>query len=108
MKCPRTKRALFRKDGLRKKCWGIYWERFSKRRFRFLSDKRVAKLANPHFSVRHAKGVSLQWEEDNPPGSCCSSRKLPEQRGPVAARVEASGEKGPGERDQRARRLKHE
>ena len=65
-------------------------------------------LVSPEISVRHAKGVSLQWEEDNPPGSCCSSRKQPEQRGPVTARVEASGEKGPGERDQRARRLKHE
>ena len=29
--------------------------------------------------VRHEKGALLQWEEDIPPGSCCSNRKQPER-----------------------------
>jgi hypothetical protein len=47
------------------------------------------------FNVRREKGASMQWEEASPPGNCCSSRKQPERLGPVTARVEASGVKGP-------------
>ena len=43
--------------------------------------------------VRHGKGALLQWEEDIPPGSCCSNRKQPERSLLVTAVVEASGAK---------------
>jgi hypothetical protein len=43
--------------------------------------------------VRHEKGALLQWEEDIPPGSCCSNRKQPERSLLVTAVVEASGVK---------------
>jgi hypothetical protein len=43
--------------------------------------------------VRHEKGALLQWEEDIPPGSCCSNRKQPERSLLVTAVVEASGAK---------------
>ena len=49
----------------------------------------------PESLVRHGKGALLQWEEDIPPGSCCSNRKQPERSLLVTAVVEASGAKGP-------------
>ena len=45
--------------------------------------------------MRREKGAWIQWEEDSPPGNCCSSRKQPERLGSVTAWVEASGVKGP-------------
>ena len=47
------------------------------------------------FGVRREKGARIQWEEGIPPGNCCSNRKQPERLGPVTARVEALGAKGP-------------
>ena len=47
----------------------------------------------PESLVRHEKGALLQWEEDIPPGSCCSNRKQPERSLLVTAVVEASGAK---------------
>jgi hypothetical protein len=29
----------------------------------------------PRFRARRGKNALFQWEEDNPPGNCCSSRK---------------------------------
>ena len=46
-------------------------------------------------NVRREKGRAIQWEEDIPPGNCCSSRKQ-SGRGPlVTAEHEASDVKGP-------------
>jgi hypothetical protein len=47
------------------------------------------------FGVRREKGARILWEEGIPPGNCCSNRKQPEWLGPVTARVEALGVKGP-------------
>jgi hypothetical protein len=53
----------------------------------------AALVALPESLVRHEKGALLQWEEDIPPGSCCSNRKQPERSLLVTAVVEASGAK---------------
>ena len=45
--------------------------------------------------ARREKNALFQWEEDNPPGNCCSSRKQPERELLVTAEREASGAKGP-------------
>jgi hypothetical protein len=47
----------------------------------------------PPLSVRRAKGASLQWEEDIPPGNCRSSRKQPERLRRATVVDEASGAK---------------
>jgi hypothetical protein len=36
----------------------------------------------------------IQWEEDNPPGNCCSSRKQSERELLETARLEAFDAKG--------------
>ena len=60
--------------------------------------------AKPRIRARHEKSALFQWEEDIPPGNCCSSRKQPERELPVTAEREASGAKGPAWLDQRAHR----
>jgi hypothetical protein len=44
--------------------------------------------------VRREKSALFQWEEDIPPGNCCSSRKQPERGLLVTAEREAFGAKG--------------
>jgi hypothetical protein len=44
--------------------------------------------------VRREKNALFQWEEDNPPGNCCSSRKQPERELPATVGHGASGGKG--------------
>jgi hypothetical protein len=51
--------------------------------------------------VRREKGTLIQWEEDNPPDSSCSSRKQSGHEPLVTAEHEASDAKGPARRDQR-------
>ena len=48
----------------------------------------------PKIRARRAKNALFQWEEDNPPGNCCSSRKKPERELLATAGHEASGAKG--------------
>ena len=55
-------------------------------------------------NVRREKGRAIQWEEDIPPGNCCSSRKQSERGGLVTVRHGASDAEGPGRPDQRALR----
>ena len=57
-----------------------------------LADKPA--YAKPKIRVRREKSALFQWEEDNPPGKCCSSRKQPERELLVRAGHEASGGKG--------------
>jgi hypothetical protein len=45
--------------------------------------------------VRREKGTLIQWEEDNPPGNCCSSRKQSERDELARASQGASDAKGP-------------
>jgi hypothetical protein len=44
--------------------------------------------------VRRGKGALIQWEEDNPPGNCCSSRKQSKRGSLVTVRHEAFDAKG--------------
>ena len=44
--------------------------------------------------MRREKSALFQWEEDIPPGNCCSSRKQPERGLLVTAEREAFGAKG--------------
>jgi len=67
-------------------------------------DRSPAADLNPNFRARHEKSALFQWEEDIPPGNCCSSRKQPERALRVTAEREASGAKGPAWPDQRAHR----
>src|SRR5208282_2564201 len=61
-------------------------------------------MFNPYFSCAVKKGTLIQWEEDNPPGSCCSSRKQSERGMLETASHGAFDAKGPARRDQRATR----
>jgi len=54
--------------------------------------------------VRREKGASVQWEEDIPPGNCCSSRKQSKRGRLVTAAHEAFDGKVPPRRDRRAPR----
>ena len=58
----------------------------------FLGAPSVLK---PKFRARREKNALFQWEEDSPPGDCCSSRKKPERELLATAEHEASGVKGP-------------
>jgi len=55
-------------------------------------------------NVRREKGRAIQWEEDIPPGNCCSSRKQSERSGLVTVQHGASDAEGPARPDQRALR----
>jgi len=59
---------------------------------------------NRSTNVRREKGRAIQWEEDIPPGNCCSSRKQSERSGLVTVQHGASDAEGPARPDQRALR----
>ena len=64
------------------------------------SNQQCIRLTN----VRREKGRAIQWEEDIPPGNCCSSRKQSERSGLVTVQHGASDAEGPARPDQRALR----
>src|SRR6516165_7500775 len=79
-------------DSVRKPDAGKLHVRFDERDLeteRFALPRQISTL------LRREKGALIQWEEDIPPGNCCSSRKQ-SGRGPlVTAEHEASDVKGP-------------
>jgi hypothetical protein len=58
-------------------------------------NNRWAKL---RVRARREKNALFQWEEENPPGNCCSSRKQPESELLVTAEREASWVRPTGRR----------
>jgi len=54
--------------------------------------------------VRREKGTLIQWEEDNPPGNCCSRRKQSERGLSATTGYEAFDAKGALKAYQRAHR----